>query len=73
MKLGRIVKLGNSWGVVMPVTIRRELRWFPGDDIDFHIHEDVLMLRNATHHDIEPITIKRQDFDKRFRRTQRSV
>lgn len=61
MKLGRLARRGNGWAVVIPVDIRRELQWWPGDDIELHPKDGKLILQNATQRDV-PITKR----DKRY-------
>lgn len=69
MKVGRLTKVGNSWAVVIPAVTRRELRWFPGDEVLIEIQDSALLLRNTTQHDVQPITVRQDYGNGRVRRT----
>lgn len=60
MKVGRLQKLGNSYAVIVPATMRRELKWWPSDDIQLQVHDGALVLNNMTQHDVQPV--RRQKF-----------
>lgn len=68
MKLGRLTKVGNSWAVVIPAVVRRELRWFPGDEVQLLNQDGALLLRNTTQHDVQPINVKQEYGNGRVRR-----
>jgi antitoxin component of MazEF toxin-antitoxin module len=60
MKVQRLRKSGNSYAVVVPADVRRELKWWESDQIELHVQDGMLVLCNATQHDVTPI--RRQKF-----------
>lgn len=52
MKFGRLQKLGNSYAVIIPAHVRRELKWWESDVIQLDVDGGALMLRNTTQHDV---------------------
>lgn len=52
MKVGRLAQRGNAWAVVIPASIRRELKWWPGDEIQIVPRNGTIHLRNLTQHDV---------------------
>lgn len=55
MKVGRLLKQGNSYIVVIPAPLRRELKWWPSDEIQLDVQDGAIVLRNATQHDLTPV------------------
>jgi len=60
MKVGRLSRRGNAWAVVIPADIRRELQWWPGDEIELHPDNGKLLLSNATQHDVQIVKRKEE-------------
>lgn len=60
MKVGRLQKLGNSYAVIVPAPVRRELKWWPSDQIQLDVQDGALVLSNTTQHDVRPV--RRQKF-----------
>lgn len=55
MKVGRLQKLGNSYAVIVPASVRRDLNWFPSDNILLEVEGGALILSNTTQHDVKPV------------------
>lgn len=73
MVKGTIMRVGNSWSLVLPKALRSQLGWFPGDIIQMEPVDNALVLQNTTQRNVKPITIVREDGDKRYGSTQRAV
>lgn len=68
MKVGRLSQRGNSYAVTIPAEIRRELQWWPGDEIVLEAHNSELILRNATQHDVTLVKREKRYGDTHERR-----
>lgn len=53
MTVGRLARRGNAWAVVIPAAIRRDLNWWPGDDIAIVPDDGKLVLHNTTQHGVQ--------------------
>lgn len=69
MKAGRLRKVGNSMAVLIPAALRREMNWWEGDEMELLVMGNTVTLHNPSKHDVKPITIVREDGDKRYSRT----
>lgn len=61
MTVGRLSRRGNAWAVVIPADIRRELQWWPGDEIEIRPLDGNLMLSNATQHPV-PLIKRKEEY-----------
>lgn len=68
MTKGRLSRRGNAWAVVIPADIRRELQWWPGDEIELRPLDGNLMLSNATQHGVQLVKRKEEYADQHRRR-----
>jgi antitoxin component of MazEF toxin-antitoxin module len=63
---GKLLRIGDSAGVVIPSHLRRQLGWWQNDQIQFEATEQGLLLRNLTQRLVRPIKIdKVRDDDRR--------
>lgn len=68
MAAGKLIKIGDSYGVIVPSLIRREANWWPGDTLLIEPTEDGILLRNTTQHDVKPTLTRKQYGDGRVDR-----
>jgi antitoxin component of MazEF toxin-antitoxin module len=59
MKIGKLLGVGTSLGVVVPRHILRELGWFKGDIIVQSVQDGALVLHNPNRHEVSLITTRK--------------
>lgn len=55
MKVGKVLKIGDSLGIVIPRPILRKLSWWQADHLVMEVQDDTLVLRNLTQLKARPI------------------
>jgi antitoxin component of MazEF toxin-antitoxin module len=65
MKIGKLLGVGTSLGVVVPRHILRELGWYKGDIIVQHVQDGALVLHNPNRHDVLAVKTRKEYGDGR--------
>jgi antitoxin component of MazEF toxin-antitoxin module len=69
MKVGKVLKIGDSLGIVIPRPILRKLSWWQHDYIVQEVHGDTLVLRNVTQLSVRPVHTREEYGDASVPRT----
>lgn len=65
MKVGTVIQIGNSVGVIIPRSALRELGWWPGDKLVQEVKENEFTLRNVALIGVKPTHIRRSYGDRK--------
>jgi antitoxin component of MazEF toxin-antitoxin module len=66
MQQSRLLRVGNSFGVIVPLPTLRELGWFESDTIEQRVVDGRLMLENRTQHPVQMKVRKGTHHDVEF-------
>ena len=58
---GRITRIGDSWGVILPKPLRDRLNWWPRDTVVLIETKDGLLLQNSTQQDVKLVSRVKTD------------
>lgn len=60
----RLVRIGNSIGMVVPKNTLRELGWWQADTIRYEVQDGRLIIENVTQKRVKPVHITREYGDE---------